>query len=387
MGAASLAALGVGVLQSGFNAWLGDEMQNRYMANWGGPEAQMAHMRAAGVNPFTAAGNLTGAAGDTNVGSTIGGYDLNNSIAALANSQMNPTVEDNTKSGTTKNVADAKVSEAVAEGQEIQNEINSDTKENQKQEIRDRARKMGYDADIADVTAEYAEDIQKATLDNLDADYNLKVKQHDLAQKNIERIDKEIDQIDENIKVLKEQVKYYKSIEQLNAANEALVKAEKDKVEKEREKLEIENEILEFDASKDLTGQYYRIRKKHGKAFADQWIKDAKQNIKEQKEAEVEGATTGQKKAALENDPVVKTQQDTEAYWDQVIADYDEDIKWMKRTLNDPNSKISYAERKAIEADLVMTEALKRRAVRKRAQQVKGSGSTGVHVGPVGVTD
>lgn len=385
MSAASLAALGVGVLQSGFNAWLGDEMQNRYMANWGGPEAQMEHMRAAGVNPFTAAGNLSGSAGDTNVGSTIGGYDLNNSIASLANSQMNPTVEDNTKSGTEKNKADAKVSETVAEGQEIQNEINSDTKENQKQEIRDRARKQGYDADIAEVTALYADDIEKATLDNLDADYQLKVKQHEQAQKQMDLIDKQINEIDENIKVLKEQVKYYKSIEELNQANKLLAEEEKKKVEKENEKLAIENEILEFDANQDWTGQYYRIRKKYGKDYADQWIKDAKQNIKDVKEAEVSGITTGQKKVQLEYDPEVKTQEDTKDYWDGVIAEYDNEIRSIERDLR--RTDLSWGTRKSLEADLAMTKLEKRRAVRKRAQQVKGSGSTGVNLGPVGVND
>lgn len=60
-----------------------ENAQDRYMQKWGSPQAQMRNMAAAGINPYLAAGNITGNSGNSQISTqptAINPADLDNAV-------------------------------------------------------------------------------------------------------------------------------------------------------------------------------------------------------------------------------------------------------------------------------------------------------------------
>lgn len=127
--AGSLLNFGLGQLSADMNARREWHYQQMYMDKYGSPQAQMKNMTEAGINPFTAAQNLSGAAGQSGVSTGSPSVpDVAGDIAKMADSNVNPDVSDNLKANTqnveatTDNVkANTKLTEEQTAGQVIEN--------------------------------------------------------------------------------------------------------------------------------------------------------------------------------------------------------------------------------------------------------------------------
>jgi hypothetical protein len=374
-----------GIFSSGaniFTNWASNELaantdikaMNQYMSQWGSPEAQMKSFRDAGINPYFAAQQISGNSGSTNVSSSSVSDDFASNVSNMQGAQ----------SLSQKTPAEVKNIEADTEGKNIENQFNKDTLEDRKNVVKEELRKLGYDADTAESVARYADDIQKWTLKDLKSQVHKRKSEVDLIDKQIDLMDKQISEIDQNIKVLKQQVKTMISQEDLNRANESLVKLEQQKLGLEIDKQKIENKKFEYDTN-DPVATYNYILDTKGEEAADTWYYDAKSKIGEVERKISQSRTEGVNKGNIDTNPEIKTQKETKDYWDEVIDEYDRDISLTEKVLKDPN--LDWGTRMSLEADLAMTKLEKRRAVRKRAQQVPGSGSIGIKAGPVGFTD
>lgn len=259
-----------------------ERFMNRYMQQWGSPQAQMESMRAAGINPYVAAENISGNSGfpasAVSEGSNIAG-DLNTLANANATNVKTPSEVRNLDADST--------------GKELENEVTKDTLEDKKQFIRDEARKMGFDADTVEKIAKWQDQLSEWTVDNLKKKSAEMESNKKLIDKQKDLVDKEIKQIDEQIKEIKQRINTMISEEDLNNARTALTNKEKEKVQKEIEKQEIENKKMEYDTD-DPVATYNYIKNTKGEKAANDWWNDMKDKAGELEKHITEKKTEGE---------------------------------------------------------------------------------------------
>lgn len=333
------------IIGNAINSSMAWDAQNEYMQEWGGPEAQMRHFKKAGINPLGISAQLSGAAGDTNVGTQLGTYDLAEAFTNSMNSMLNPTVAANTESQTASNNADANKTNVEAEGQKIENEVNRETKEDQKRQKIAEANVTEEEArQLQQINDNYPElfDLQKREINAKIREIDGKIKVYD---KQLEQIDQEINESKERIKTMESQRLLYASEADRAEAEAELAREKKNLTEKEVARQELQNERdREYGAVDPSVQKYMEIRDNEGEDVANKWLDDNETVIKKMKAAEAEGTEVGTGEGKSTYDPetvtnkniIAKMQQDANEYNSK--ADEYERIK-KQRDASPQNSK------------------------------------------------
>lgn len=292
-----VAAAGTAVnsMMNMFNTQIAEEAQDRYMQKWGSAEAQMKSFRKAGINPLGIGAQLTGAAGDTNVGTQLSNYDWAGAFNDSVNSVLNPTVAAKTESETASNNANANKTNVEAEGQEIENEINRDTKEDQKRQKIAEANVTDEEArQLKQINDNYPElfELQKREIDSKIREIDGKIKVYD---KQIEQIDQEINESKKRIDVMESQRILNMSEADRAVAEADLAREKKVLTEKEVARLQLQNERDNAYGAVDPSVQkWMEIRDNEGEEAANKWLDEQYNVIKKMNEGEFSGKAQGE---------------------------------------------------------------------------------------------
>lgn len=311
------------IIGNAINSSMAWDAQNEYMQEWGGPEAQMRHFKKAGINPLGISAQLSGAAGDTNVGTQLGTYDLAEAFTNSMNSMLNPAVAANTQSQTASNNADANKTNVEAEGQEIENEVNRETKEDQKRQKIAEANVTEEEArQLQQINDYYPElfDLQKREIEARIRDIDGKIKVYD---KQLEQMDQEINESKERIKTMETQRLLNMSEADRAEAEAELAREKKNLTEKEVARQELQNERdREYGAVDPSVQKYLEIRDNEGEDAADKWLDDNEKVIKKMKAAEAEGTEVGTGEGKSTYDPETLTNKDNIAKMQRLADEY-----------------------------------------------------------------
>lgn len=204
------------------------------------PQARMRDMRAAGINPYTAAQGIAGSGGSggnvTPPNSGVGATSVAETAANLDNAFTNKTQSDNLDANTN-------LVKSQQKAQDILNEINEATKEDQKEEIRDRAAWQAFKAAFEKFYTENYPDLWNANLASAKKDADFKQAQIDYYEQNINNLKEEIKKLEQEVKTLRAQAEYYIAAAAEQESEELLNEKEANLKEKQAELMEWELKV------------------------------------------------------------------------------------------------------------------------------------------------
>ena len=207
-----------------------------YMDKYGSPEARMRMMSNAGINPFAAAAGIAGSGGSSGSSAPQG------AVAELeGSSEAGENVAD-----TGRQMAEQDLLKSQKEGQDIQNKINEDTMEYQKQTIIENYNKSAAEAQYWKYYADNYPRILEGNVANLNKDLDVKGKQIDLYAKQINEIDQKIKNLEEEINLMKTQESYYKASAGELGARQALEEKQTQLTAFQVQRQDWENKVAEL---------------------------------------------------------------------------------------------------------------------------------------------
>lgn len=269
-GLATLAGAGVNFLSSYINR-KNDMTMLKYQNEYNSPKNMMKRLLEAGINPNAAAQSIAGSPGYGNMApadasnlSSLFSPDLGDMIGQSVNNALQA---DLIKSNINKN-------NAVAEGQEIQNDFDRETFDVRVDMARDQGIITHAQAQNAKLFAEKYPELLDLQYEQAVADLDKTREEKRKIEKDIEVSDKQIEQMEANIRKLEQDVKTAKSQEAKNYADAELARANKELADKKAENQELRNRNLEISGEEDgWKAQYFALEEKEGKEAADKWLK------------------------------------------------------------------------------------------------------------------
>ena len=340
--AAFAAGLGNQLMNVAGNAWNAEiamQKQKEYYALIGSPKAQMEAMQEAGINPFTAAGNIAGMAGDSPVGQSLqGAPNVASDVADLMNSNFNKTVKENTESGTNKNNADASLSDSQTTGQNLANTVDEET-------IQAQIRRRIADASLGEKNTEYLSNIVERQPEMLELEIgeikartNHYIADSSLIDKKMQMVDEQIKEIAEHINEMKANMRYLISAADLNQALKELNEARKTYQDLINTKQEIENErYKKYDEAPWFIKKYEDIKQEHGIDAANRFLETCGYLIEEFNKKEALGKANA--------DPITREMNtiydgiiQMSNVLDDLIQQKEEAQKWLNENMNDLSS-------------------------------------------------
>ena len=286
---------GVKVLGNLISSDIASMHQDKYMSKYGSPQAQMANMRAAGVSPFAAAGNLAGVAGNSNVSATPSNFDLGSFMNNMDNALTNPLRAENLESDTGQKIANAEY----------------------------QHNRVYYDNTMLEPLVKQlgiSNDIQSIYRDNYTELLNLNKKE----------LKATIDNFKELWKTYRQQIIESESKVDLNTDEASLARANarKSNTEADIEAFELACKKLGIDIDTPVGQALYKQYGLQEDGFTVEDIYDAHDRLQK-------AVKSGELDAINEKDPVTRSLNDISEYYNKEIAKIDAQIQQLTRSMSD----------------------------------------------------
>ena len=361
-GAANIAAM---IYQNTYN----ERMYNQYMS----PKAQMAQMRAAGINPAASAQGIAGGSSTAiaPAASATEGAGIAGNLAELVGNSFNSALgAKNIESDTNKNNAETK-------GQEIQNDFNNQTFDERVAAIAKQNEWTDEQVKQMQAFNKYADDLynwnsQKAKQDVFNAE-----KQWELYESQIKKNEKEADLAEAQVGLTEQQTKEsaaktaetWKQVEFQKWFNSYCME----------NNMQPDSPEAEYIRNKIIANSPYDSLERDN---AREWCKNFEQCQHDIQDAKASAIT--------ENDPEKMTIQDLKSHYDSEIAEVDKQLKAKRKELSElkhKSWKMFDTDRYILESEISDLETKRKRLTDDYAKNLRRLRSnTSTSVGFTGVS-
>lgn len=237
-----------------------EEFYNKYQS----PQARMAQMRAAGINPNAAAQGISGAAApQMNAAAPTSAFS---SLGEALGQSVNTSLTAGAIKAQTENV------EAQTEGQRIENRFQNETFDDRAAYLRNEGLISAEEYNqAAELSRQYPE-LLNQTIEQMRSNIRKNDAQVKVFDQQIDNLKKEIDKMEEEIRKMKSDETLNYAMAGENNARAELERAEKALTDKKAELAQVEKNKAELGADSNVELKYREIEKKEGTAAADKWL-------------------------------------------------------------------------------------------------------------------